>query len=114
VPPADRREIARDSYRAFAEGDRGFFERHLSERLRFSSPPDPELDRDGWFERCWPAAGGGDTFDFVRVVESGDEVIVTYELRRTDGSGGRNTEVLTFDDDDRIVRIEVYFGWDLG
>ena len=40
-------------------------------------------------------------------------MIVTYELRRPDGTGGRNTEVLTFDDGDRIARIEVYFGWEL-
>jgi hypothetical protein len=46
-------------------------------------------------------------------VEADDEAIVTYELRRPDGSGGRNTEVLTFDEADRIARIEVYFGWDL-
>jgi hypothetical protein len=46
------------------------------------------------------------------VVESGDEVIVTYEMRRADGSGGRNTEVLGFDGD-LISRVEVYFGWDL-
>jgi hypothetical protein len=39
-------------------------------------------------------------------------VIVTYELRRPDGGGGRNTEILTFDDD-KIVRTEVYFGWNL-
>jgi hypothetical protein len=44
---------------------------------------------------------------------AGDEVIVTYELRRPDGSGGCNTEVLTFDEHDQIVRTEVYFGWDL-
>ena len=110
--PPDRRRLARDSYLAFAAGDRSFFDRRLSPQLRFSSPPDPELDLDGWFERCWPAAGTGAEFDFARVVEAGDEVIVTYELRRPDGSGGRNTEVLTFDAEDRIVRIEVYFGWD--
>jgi hypothetical protein len=46
------------------------------------------------------------------VVESGDEVIVTYEMRRSDGRGGRNTEVVTFDGDE-ISRVEVYFGWDL-
>jgi hypothetical protein len=40
-------------------------------------------------------------------------VIVTYELRRPDGSGGINTEILTFDGDDKIRRTEVYFGWDL-
>ena len=38
-------------------------------------------------------------------------MIVSYELRR-DGSGGRNTEILTFDKADKIARTEVYFGWD--
>jgi hypothetical protein len=46
------------------------------------------------------------------VIESGNEVVVTYELHRPDGSAGRNTEVLTFDGD-KIARIEVYFGWNL-
>ena len=109
----DRVQIARESYQAFATGDRAFFETHLSDDVAFSSPPDPYLDRDGWFARCWPAAGSGQQFEFVRVIDAGDEVIVTYEIKRPDGGGGRNTEVLTFGDDDKIVRIEVYFGWDL-
>jgi 3-hydroxymyristoyl/3-hydroxydecanoyl-(acyl carrier protein) dehydratase len=50
--------------------------------------------------------------EFVRLVESGDEVIVTYELTRRDRGRGRNTEILTFDGD-RITRAEVYFGWDI-
>ena len=106
-----RSEIARQSYLAFARADRQFFEDRLSDDFSFSSPPDPQLDRAGWFERCWPGAGSGHEFTFVRLVEAGDEVIVSYELRRPDGSGGRNTEVLTFDEQDKIVRTEVYFGW---
>ena len=54
----DRLNIARQSYLAFVRGDRTFFEDHLSEDYTFSSPPDPHLDRAGWFEHCWPAAGG--------------------------------------------------------
>jgi hypothetical protein len=46
------------------------------------------------------------------LVESGDEVIVTYESETSSGTRGRNTEVLTFDGD-KIKRIEVYFGWNL-
>ena len=111
--PADRKQIARDSYAAFAAGDRSFFEERLSGDFLFSAPPDPKLDRDGYFERCWPGAGRGQRFDLVRLVESGDEVIVTYESETSEGTRGRNTEVLTFDDDDRIVRTEVYFGWNL-
>jgi ketosteroid isomerase-like protein len=109
----DRKQIARECYEAFAAGDRAVLERRFAADLTFSSPPDPKLDREGYFERCWPGAGKGQRFDFVRVVESGDEVIVTYELQRPDGSGGRNTEVLTFDEDDKIASVEVYFGWDL-
>ena len=42
----------------------------------------------------------------------GDEVVVTYEAERTDGSRFRNTEVLTFAGD-RCAKVEVYFGWNL-
>ena len=111
--PADRQQIVRDSYAAFAAGDRSFFEERLSDAFLFSAPPDPKLDRDGWFERCWPGAGRGQRFDFVRLIESGDEVVVTYETDTAGGGRGRNTEILTFDDEDRIVRTEVYFGWNL-
>ena len=79
----------------------------------FSAPPDPKLDRDGYFERCWPGAGRGQEFDIVRLIESGNEVVVTYETDTSGTGRGRNTEVLTFDDDDKIVRTEVYFGWNL-
>jgi ketosteroid isomerase-like protein len=112
MPGNDRLQIVRDSYQAFAAGDRSFFEEHLSDDFSFSSPPDPKLDRDGYFERCWPGAGRAQEFDFVRLIESGNEVIVTYEMRGLDGSAGRNTEVLTLDGD-KISRVEVYFGWDL-
>ena len=108
----DRKHIARESYLAFAAGDRSFFEEHLSDDFTFSSPPDPKLDRDGYFERCWPGAGRGQRFEFLRLVESGNEVVVTYAMKRPDGNAGQNTEVLTFDGD-KISRVEVYFGWDL-
>jgi ketosteroid isomerase-like protein len=109
---ADRKQIVRDSYAAFAAGDRRFFEERLSDEFLFSAPPDPKLNRDGYFERCWPGAGGVEAFDFVRLIESGDEVVVTYEATRTDGTRFRNTEVLTFAGD-KLARAEVYFGWEL-
>lgn len=109
---ADRKQLARQLYESFSAGNREFFEEHLADDLAFSSPPDPELDRSGFFERCWPGAGRGQSIDIVRLIESGEEVVVTYELKRPDGSGGRNTEVITFDGD-QVKRIEVYFGWEL-
>src|SRR5689334_5040481 len=81
----DLTAIARDLYRAFAAGDRRSVEHVLAEDFAFSSPLDVGLDRAGYFERCWPGAGRGQQFEFVRVVKSGDEVIVTYEMTRSDG-----------------------------
>jgi hypothetical protein len=112
VPDKDRLQRARDLYLAFAAADRETVESILAEQFRFSSPIDVGLDRAGFFERCWPGAGQGQRFEFVRLVESGDEVIVTYELIKPDGGRGRNSEVLTFDGE-RVIEAEVYFGWDL-
>jgi ketosteroid isomerase-like protein len=107
-----RTETAHALYRAFAAGERAVAEAALAPGLTFHSPPDPELDRDGYFERCWPGAGNRNEFEFVRTIEAGDEVVVTYEATRPDGSRFRNTEVLTFAGE-KIAAVEVYFGWDL-
>ena len=108
----NRTELARDVFRAFAAGDRERIESLLAPSLSFHSPPDPDLDRAGYFERCWPGSGSESTFDFARIIEAGDEVVVTYDATRRDGSRFRNTEVLTFEAD-QVAEIEVYFGWDL-
>ncbi len=107
-----RLDTARSIYEAFADGDRDVVERAFSDDFTFSSPLDVGLDRAGYFERCWPGAGQRTNFEFVRLIESGDEVVVTYQSRRPDGSHGRNTEVLTFSGD-QISAAEVYFGWDV-
>lgn len=108
----DRLQSVRDMYRAFAAGDRDTVERLLADDFAFSSPYDVGLDRRGYFERCWPGAGRGQKFEFVRMVESGDEVIVTYESETSAGKRGRNTEILSFRDG-QICAVEVYFGWDV-
>jgi ketosteroid isomerase-like protein len=108
----DRVNRTHELYRAFAAGDRDVVEGILADEFTFSSPVDVGLDRRGYFERCWPGAGQRQQFEFVRLVEAGDEVIVTYEMTRPDGGRGRNTEILTFEDD-RITDAEVYFGWNL-
>src|SRR4051812_16671780 len=104
--------MARDCYGAYASGDRSVVERLLADHFTFYSPPDPGIDRAAYFERCWPNAELIESYEFKRLLESGDEVIVTYEATRADGSRFRNTEVLTFDGD-KICRAEVYFGWNL-
>jgi ketosteroid isomerase-like protein len=112
TPGSDRLQIARDCYLAYVTGERRMVEQHLSEDFTFYSPADLGIDRDQYFERCWPNAELIEATEFKRLIESGNEVIVTYESTKTDGKRFRNTEVLSFDGD-KVCRAEVYFGWNL-
>ena len=112
MPKISPGRLAQRSYEAFAASDRKFFEQHVAENFIFSSPLDVGLDRAGYFERCWPGSGQGQKFKFLRLIEHDDEVIVTYEMTKPKGEKGRNTEILRIEDN-KIVSVEVYFGWDV-
>jgi len=112
VAEPDRVKVLHEAYGAYVSGDRDAIDRHLTDDYTFFSPADVGIDRATYFERCWPNAQIIDAYEFVRLVESGDEVIVTYQARRTDGTRFRNTEIQTFRGA-QICRTEVYFGWDL-
>jgi ketosteroid isomerase-like protein len=107
-----RIDVVRECYRAYETGDRELIERHLATDFVFSAPPDVGIDRATYFERCWPNAGTITAYEFPRLVEVGDEVLVTYIATRVDGTRFRNTEIHGFDGDE-VSRVEVYFGWDL-
>jgi ketosteroid isomerase-like protein len=112
MPSPDRLTLTREIYGAYESGDRRVAEELLTDDFTFYSPPDPGIDRATYFERCWPASQPIQSFELTRLVEAGDEVVVTYEGTKDDGKRFRNTEVLTFEGD-KIRKAEVYFGWDL-
>jgi len=112
MPDRDRLRMARDAYGAYVSGDRRVIEELLSDDFTFYSPADVGIDRDRYFERCWPNAALIEDTEFVRLMQDGDEVVVTYESTKTDGHRFRNTEVLTFNGE-KICKTEVYFGWNL-
>jgi ketosteroid isomerase-like protein len=108
----DHVKLVRAAYGAYESGDRSVIEALLSDDLTFYSPADIGIDRARYFERCWPNAALITAFEYKRIIESGNEVVVTYESTKTDGRRFRNTEVFTFKGD-KISQVEVYFGWDL-
>jgi ketosteroid isomerase-like protein len=101
--------IVRRAFDAFQARERDVFEGLLADGFRFSSPHDPDLDRGGYFERCWPNMEHMRAIRLDRVVEAGDEVFVRYEVERTSGERFRNVELITVRDG-RIERVEVYYG----
>ncbi len=109
----DRLQVVRACYGAYESGDRATVEQILTEDFTFSAPPDVGIDRATYFERCWPSSETTEAFDYVRLFDANDEVFVTYEATKTDGRRFRNTEIFGFAAE-KISRVEVYFGWDVG
>jgi hypothetical protein len=106
-------ELIKQFYEAFSKVDRNeFVENLLAHDFTFSAPPDPFLNRNEFFEKCWPNGGSLKDIRYVRTVEHENEVIVTHEYVKPDGTKACNTDIVTFDGD-KITRLEVYFGWDI-
>jgi hypothetical protein len=75
--PTDRPARVRAAYDAFATADRDAIEALLAPDFTFHAPPDPHLDRDGFFARCWPGAGMATAgFRFVRLAGIGDDEVL--------------------------------------
>jgi ketosteroid isomerase-like protein len=108
----DFASLVRASYQAFVKKDRALIESLLAPDFHFTSPLDNRLDRDTYFKRCWPNSANIESFEFIRVVQDDNTVIVTYEGASTTGHCFRNTEIATVRDS-QIVAVEVYFGWSI-
>ena len=109
MPPTKASDVVRKLYSAYENNDRELAEKVVAEDFTFSSPPDPHLERSEYFERCWPNSEEIEAFRFRKIVEADGEVFVTYELEKTDGSRGRNTEFFVVDGD-KVKKCDVYFG----
>jgi|SRR5215211_6402163 len=105
-------EVVRRAFEAFQKRERDVFDGLLAEDFSFSSPHDPELDKQGYFERCWPNMEHIRSQTLDRVVEAGNEVFVRYEVERMSGGRFRNAELFKLRYG-QIERIEVYYGADV-
>jgi ketosteroid isomerase-like protein len=107
---ADKAAAIRALFAAYLANDREAVEQAFAEDFRFTSPFDHELDKQGYFERCWQDDNRWiERHEIERIMIEGDAAYVGYLCVARDGGSFRNTELMLFDGD-KIRRIEVYFG----
>ncbi|MEK7951019.1 nuclear transport factor 2 family protein [Luteolibacter soli] len=104
-------ELTRRCFEAYEKKDRSLIEPILAEDFTFSSPLDDAINRESYFERCWPNSEHVGTFEFEKLIEDGDDVVAIYLATSKDGAQFRNTEVFTFRGE-QLVHVQVYFGSD--
>lgn len=104
-------QVVRDYFAVFCAGDRTAAERILADDFTFTSPVDDGINRERYFERCWPNHRHIASFELERVAADGNEVFVRYVGRHHDGSEFRNTECFTVENGS-IQQVHVFFGSD--
>jgi ketosteroid isomerase-like protein len=104
-------ELARAILQAYVDKDRVAAEALIAEDFHFTSPLDNALDRETYFQICWPNSQAMTAAHVVQTVDLGDQAYVTYEGQAA-GRTFRNTELHTARDG-KLVAVEVYFGWNI-
>ena len=101
--------LARRYFGAYENKDRRFVEDLLSEGFTLSSPLDAHIDKETYFERCWPNSSKIRSLKIEKLFAAGSEVFVRYKSELFDGATFRNTELLSFEGN-KLAAVDVYFG----
>lgn len=103
-------DVVRAGFDAYLRQDRAAAEALIGDPFSFTSPQDDHIDRDAFFERCFPTASRLRDQTLLVVSEIDDaDVAVMYEYELQTGERHRNVEVQTVRDG-RIVEAQVFFG----
>ncbi len=109
VKPDTIETIITKYFDAYKNSDRDALESLVSDDLTFTSPHDNAINREEYFERCWPMHEHIDNFMVTHIFAKGDEAFVSYLLTLDDGRQFSNTELMTMTDG-KINTVHAFFG----
>lgn len=104
--------VARACLQAYVDKNRAAIEVLIADDYHFTSPIDNSLDRETYFEVCWPNSKALTGFDYIYQIEDRNRAFIVYEGHTANGKAFRNSEVHTVRNG-QLVATEVYFGWDV-
>ena len=103
-------DVVARCFTAYLDQDRDAAQRLIAEDFVFTSPQDDHIDRDAYFERCFPTADRLRSQQVLTIVDAGaDDVFAFYEYELRNGDRYRNVEVHTVRGG-RLTQVQVFFG----
>ncbi len=102
-------DLVRKYFAAFLNKDRKTMEEALTDDFTFNSPRDDHIDKQAFFERCFPNSDQFCAQRIEKIFVEGSEAFVRYRAELHDGARFRNTEYIRFEGD-KIKEVDVYFG----
>lgn len=106
----EKEKIIKDYFSGWEKKNWSAVAANLAEGFTFTSPaPDDHIDIEKFKEKCWQQAEHIKTFEFIKIVESGNQAFSLMHVITADGRAIRNVELFTFEGK-KIKSIEVFFG----
>ena len=106
----DLANLVKNIYHAYETKDKSACGKMLTEDFTFTSPNnDDHINKDAYFEKCWPFNEQNPVFEFEKIAVDGNDVFVLYNCKTKTGKQFRNIEFFKFHED-KIKAVEVYFG----
>jgi len=106
----DASTIIKTYFSGYEKKDWSITSSQLAEGFTFTSPtPDDHISLAVYKQRCWPQSKFIKKFEFISIVQEGDQAFVLYNLTTTDNKVIRNAEYYTFSNG-KIRSIECFFG----
>ncbi len=106
----DLRDLVKNIFHAYEIKDKALCEQMLTDDFTFTSPNnDDHINRNAYFEKCWPFSEQNPVYEFEKIAVSGNDVFVLYSCEIKSGKKFKNTELFKFEKD-KIKAVEVYFG----
>src|SRR5579872_4648352 len=100
--------LIRQVFTAWQNRDWNTVESLLVDDFTFTSPYDDHIDVHAYKQTCWDAVKDIDAYEFVTIMERGDEAFVRYK-GRINGVPVQNTEHFHFEGG-KIKAVDVFFG----
>jgi hypothetical protein len=98
----------RDFYAGWEKKDWDAIANTLARGFTFTSPQDQALSQIDYKDKCWPTAPSIGTYEFLTLMEKGDEAFARWKCL-IGGESVTNTEYFLFEGE-KIKKVEVYFG----
>ena len=95
-------------FSAWEKRDWDFVKKALAAGFTFTSQYDDHINEHDYKLKCWDAVKEMEAYEFVRIMEQGDEAFIRYK-GRINGVQVQNTEHFKFQDG-KLKEVTVFFG----
>jgi ketosteroid isomerase-like protein/predicted enzyme related to lactoylglutathione lyase len=101
--------VVRSFVEAFRDRRHDDFDALMAPDFTFTSQYDNHIDREAFYERCWPNGERLDEMRIERITPDSEGAFITYYSTPKTGESFRNTEYLTVSKG-KVTSSTVYFG----